>query len=152
MGCAGGNFCCRDCGKHFILRMWCGQKAGTTKGATKTISLVETQWALEEMGGKPAIEHSRATLFFLEGGRASSNGSCNRFTGTAEVTGDPLKLGPLASTWMMCEPAASEQESAYFKALAAAQSLEKKDGKLLMHVSGSDALLKFHAATAEETK
>jgi heat shock protein HslJ len=137
---------------YFILWICCGQKAGTTRGATKAISLVGTQWALEEMGGRPAIEHSRATLFFLEGGQASSNGSCNRSTGTAEITGDPLKLGPLASTRMMCEPAASEQESAYFKALDAAQSLEMKDGKLLMHVSGSDALLKFHAATAEETK
>ena len=53
---------------------------------------------------------------------------------------------------MMCEPAASEQESEYFKALDAAQSLEMKDEQLLIHVSGSDALLKFHAATAEETK
>lgn len=68
------------------------------------------------------------------------------------MTGDTLKLGPLASTRMMCGPAASEQESEYFKALDAVQSLEMKDGQLLIYVSESDAPLEFRAVTAEETK
>jgi heat shock protein HslJ len=53
---------------------------------------------------------------------------------------------------MMCGPAASEQESEYFKALDAVQSLEMKDGQLLIHVSESDAPLEFRAVIAEETK
>lgn len=50
------------------------------KPAQPKARLAGTQWALEEMGGKPVIEHSRATLFFPEGGQASGNGSCNRIT------------------------------------------------------------------------
>ena len=70
--------------------------------------------------------------------------------GPAEMSGDKIKLGPLAGTKMMCDPGASDQETTYLKALQSAQRFEVKDGKLLIYVAGSDAPLRFHAAAAGE--
>jgi heat shock protein HslJ len=53
------------------------------------------------------IADSRATLAFPEAGKVAGNGSCNRFTGAAELNGRAIKLGPLASTKMACMGEAS---------------------------------------------
>jgi heat shock protein HslJ len=111
----------------------------------QAVSLNGTQWILDEIGGKPVIQNSKASLTFPEPGRAAGNGSCNRFMSPAEVSGDKIKIGPLAGTKMMCDAPASEQETAYLKALEGAQRFSE-DGKLLIYVAGSDAPLRFHAA------
>jgi heat shock protein HslJ len=116
------------------------------------VNLAGTQWTLEEIDGKPVIENSKATLAFLQAGRVSGNGSCNRFMGPAEISGNQIKMGPLAGTKMMCEAAPSEQESTYLKALEGAQRFAIQDGKLLVYVAGSDMVLRFHAATTAENK
>jgi heat shock protein HslJ len=123
-------------------------QSGQPAAQQKLVSLVGTQWTLEEIGGKPVIEHSHATLAFMEAGRISGNGSCNRFMGPVEINGDTIKLGLLAGTKMMCDPAAADQETAYLKALEAAQRFEMNDQKLLIHVTGSNLPLRFHAAAA----
>jgi len=98
------------------------------------------------------IENSKATLGFLQAGRVSGNGSCNRFTGPAEINGNQIKMRPLAGTKMMCEPAPSDQQSTYLKALEGAQRFAMEAGKLLVYVAGSDMPLRFLAATAAESK
>ena len=115
------------------------------------INLTGTTWALEQIDGKPAIAQSKATLAFLEGGRVTGNGSCNRFTGSVAFTGESIKIGPLAGTKMMCDPASSGQETVYLKALEAAQKYSVKDGKLLLFASGLESSLQFRAAAAEES-
>ena len=70
--------------------------------------------------------------------------------GPAEMSGDKIRLGPLAGTKMMCDPGASDQETAYLKALESAGRFAVKDGKLLIYVAGSDAPLRFHAVAAGE--
>ena len=83
----------------------------------QAVNLAGTQWTLEEIDGKPVTENSKATLAFLQAGRVSGNGSCNRFARPAEMSGNQLKMGPLAGTKMMCEAAPSDQESTYLEAL-----------------------------------
>src|SRR6266478_6082329 len=109
----------------------------------QSVNLVGTHWFLEEIGGKPVIENSKATLTFPEGGRVAGSGSCNRFMGSAEVKSDTIKIGPLAGTKMMCDQPASDQEATYLRALEGAQKFAVKDGKLLIYVAGSDAPLRF---------
>ena len=104
----------------------------------QAVNLAGTQWTLEEIDRKPVIENSKATLAFLQAGRVSGNGSCNRFMGPAGVGGNQIKMGPLAGTKMMCEPAPSDQESTYLKAPEGAQRFAIQDGKLLVYVAGSD--------------
>jgi heat shock protein HslJ len=62
---------------------------------------------------------------------------------------DKIKLGPLAGT-KMCDAGASDQETAYLKALESARRFEVKDEKLLIYVAGPDAPLRFHAVAAGE--
>ena len=50
----------------------------------------------------------------------------------------------------MCGAGASDQETAYLKALGSAQRFEVKDGNLLIYVAGSDAPLRFYAVAAGE--
>jgi heat shock protein HslJ len=125
-----------------------GKKPVQPASPQQAVDLNGTQWILEEIGGKRVIENSKASLAFPQAGRAAGNGSCNRFMGPAELSGDKIKLGPLAGTKMMCDRPESDQEAAYLKALEGAERFTVKDGKLLIYVTGSDAPLSFYAATA----
>ena len=111
------------------------------------VKLTGTQWKLEELGGKPVIADSRATLTFPEDGKMAGNGSCNRFTGAVNVSGDSIKIGPLVSTRMMCEGGPSGQEAEYLKALEGANRFELKDGKLYVYVGGMEKPLVFAPAS-----
>ena len=51
---------------------------------------------------------------------------------------------------MMCDPGASDQETAYLKALESVGRFAVKDGKLLIYAAGSDAPLRFHPVGAGE--
>ncbi len=115
------------------------QDGETKKGA---IDLVGSEWLLENLeGGSP--EHGRATLAFPETGKVAGNGSCNRFFGPAEIKGDAIRLGPLASTRMACAEQAMDQEAKYLEALQAAERFEWKDPYLLIHCKGHEAPLRF---------
>src|SRR5215472_4668290 len=73
-----------------------------SSSAIPEVSLVGTEWLLRDLGGTPALASPQATLAFPEAGHVAGNGSCNRFTGSVEISGNTLKFGPLASTRMAC--------------------------------------------------
>ncbi|MGB7729324.1 MAG: META domain-containing protein [Candidatus Acidiferrum sp.] len=115
------------------------------------ISLAGTEWVLSDLAGTPALPGGKATLVFSEAGRVAGNGSCNRFTGAATITGDALKIGPLASTRMACvDESVSKQEDAYLKALGAATRYSYQDPHLLIYCEGFDKPLRFVRATASQ--
>lgn len=64
-------------------------------------------WRLAELGGKPAPlgQDGKAVTLELtsDGNRATGFAGCNRMSGTYEVRGDSLRLGPLALTRMACD-------------------------------------------------
>jgi heat shock protein HslJ len=104
---------------------------------------------LQDLAGTPALANGKATLAFPEAGRAAGNASCNRFTGSAEISGDAIKFGMLASTRMACpDEAVNSQEMQYLKALAAAKRFELKDSTLLIYAEGYDKPLGFTRAPA----
>jgi heat shock protein HslJ len=104
---------------------------------------------LQDLAGTPALPNVKATLAFPEAGRAAGNASCNRFTGSAEISGDTLKFGMLASTRMACaDEAVNSQETQYLKALAAAKRFELQDSTLLIYEEGYDKPLRFTRAPA----
>lgn len=61
------------------------------------------------------------------GDRLTGSGGCNRFTGGFETTGNQLTVGPLATTFMACEPEIMNQESQYLNALQGAQQYDLDD-------------------------
>ena len=114
-----------------------------TPAPTASFSLTGSEWLLEDLAGAGVIDNIQATLTFPEAGKVAGNGSCNRFFGPAEVTGDSLKLGPLASTRMMCPEPVSNQETKYMAALQAAERFEWKAPYLLIYCKGHDKPLRF---------
>ncbi len=110
---------------------------------TAPVSLVGSEWLLEDLGDQGVIDTIQATLTFPEAGRVAGNGSCNRFFGPAEMSGDTIKLGPLASSRMACPEAVMNQEKKYLDALQAAERLEQKDADLLLYCKGFEKPLHF---------
>jgi len=111
-------------------------------------ALLGTAWRLEDLAGKGVVERSQATLEFPTDGRASGNGSCNRFNGVVTIEGSTITFGGVAATRMACaDNAANAQEMAYFQALQDAARYES-DGQTLRIFTKDGAELRFTAAEA----
>ena len=135
-----------------FLMMGCNSPHNATTNPSRPnsapVSLTGTEWVLQDLAGTLALPNVKATLAFPEAGRLAGNASCNRFTGSAEVSGDTIKFGMLASTRMACvDNAVSSQEMEYLKALAAAKRFEWKDPVLLIYAEGYDKPLRFTPET-----
>jgi heat shock protein HslJ len=89
------------------------------------------------------IDRIQATLAFPEAGKVEGNGSCNRFFGPVKISGDTIKLGPLASSRMACPEAVMNQESKYLNALQSAERFEWKDSHLLIYCRDFEKPLRF---------
>lgn len=119
-----------------------------SKPTSAPVSLTGTEWTLQDLAGTPALANVKATLTFPESGRATGNASCNRFTGSVEVSGETIKFGALASTRMACaDNAVSTQETEYLKALGAAKRFEWKEPTLLIYAEGYGKPLRFTRVT-----
>jgi heat shock protein HslJ len=112
-------------------------------GKTVSFSLLGSEWLLEDLGGSGVIDSIQATLAFPEAGKVVGNGSCNRFFGPAEISGDTIKLGPLAASRMACPEAVMNQETKYLDALQAAKRFEWKDPYLLIYCKDFEKSLRF---------
>ena len=120
--------------------------AAISSATARDRGLAGTKWSLEEIDGKPVIANSRASLDFPNNSSVAGNGSCNRFTGTVEITGSHMKFGPLAATRMMCDEDSSRQESAYLKALAEVDRYEVLNRlTLYLYLKDRDKPLKLRA-------
>jgi len=117
---------------------------------TAAFNLSGSEWLLEDLGGSGVIDNVQATLNFPEAGRVAGNASCNRLSGAAEISGDSIKLGPLASTRMACPEAVMNQETKYLNALQAAERFEWKDPYLLVYCKGFDKPLRFTRMAASK--
>lgn len=138
-----------------LLIIGCSNKKPVATSAATTantsapmpINLAGTEWSLEDLGGAGIIDNSQVTLTFPEAGRVAGISSCNRFTGTVTITGDTLKMGPLATTRMACmSEAVSMQEAKYLKALDGATRYEWKDPYLLIFCDSLEKPLRFTKA------
>lgn len=103
-----------------------------------------SEWLLADLAGTAVVPDSKASLSFIDPGRVAGNASCNRFTGTATISGNNLKFGSLATTMMACaDPNVSAQETTYLKALAAASRYEWHNPYLFIFCDGFDKPLQF---------
>jgi heat shock protein HslJ len=134
-------------GDYPILEVSSIKKAKGSAPGTATqmgaFSLAGSEWRLEDLAGSGVVDNIQATLAFPEAGRVAGNGACNRFFGSAEISGDTIKLGPLASSRMACPEAVMNQEMKYLSALQAAERFEWKDPYLLVYCKGFEKPLRF---------
>ncbi|HEY9627707.1 MAG TPA: META domain-containing protein [Coleofasciculaceae cyanobacterium] len=110
--------------------------------------LANTEWLLEDLAGAGVIDNLQTTLYFDEAHRISGYGGCNRYRATAQLTAQAepetgFTVGAIASTRMMCTPAAMNQEARYFQALEQAERIRMEGSFLLVYSEGSDAPLRF---------
>jgi heat shock protein HslJ len=141
---------------NFLLLCSCAASNKTAAnppktGASAQIPLTGTEWVLTDLAGTPALPGGKATLAFPEAGRVAGSASCNRFTGSLTITGEHLKMGPLASTRMACmDDAVNQQETTYFKALDAANRYSYQNPYLLIYADGFDKPLRFTRASGNQ--
>lgn len=80
-------------------------------------SLTGSEWG-PESGGMP-----ERYIQFKESDVAGYGG-CNRFAGRYTFDGSSIRIGPLVSTKMACEPEVMDAEQAWFRMLESAQKAE----------------------------
>lgn len=116
--------------------------------APQPVALWGTAWRLENLAGTSVLDRVQATLEFPSEGRASGNGSCNRFNGVVTLEGDSIKFGGLATTRKSCLDAVMRQEDAYLAALRDAERFEIDGQALLIHLKDRSEPLRYVAADA----
>jgi heat shock protein HslJ/uncharacterized membrane protein len=111
-------------------------------------ALLGTAWRLESPGNGKLQAGTQPTLEFPTEGRASGNGSCNRFNGIVIVAEDGIKFTGLATTRKACPEAVMRQEEDYLAALRDAVRFEADAESLRIFSAGREAPLRFVAGPA----
>ena len=102
-----------------------------------------TAWVLTHIGSTPVIFGTQPTLRF-DSGQVSGFGSCNGFGGEYNQSGKQVTFSGIMSTLMACDPIEiTQQESAYFSALASAAEFRMEAGLLKIYGAEGSLLLTF---------
>jgi heat shock protein HslJ len=93
----------------------------------------------------PVLAGSQITLEFRTDGSVGGSSGCNTYSGSYQVDGDQVQIGPLASTMMACmDPAGlMEQETAYLQVLSSATSFRLGDSQLELLDDAGQVVLVF---------
>lgn len=118
---------------------------------TESSGLAGTSWRLEDLMGTGVLDAAQATLEFGADGAVSGRGSCNQFSGKADVSGNALSFSPLVSTKMACAEAVMDQEKRYFDALQGAERFERKGTFLYVYTVGQSEPMRFMAMSDSES-
>jgi heat shock protein HslJ len=102
------------------------------------LPLVGTRWALDSLGyggdtvASP-VAGADASVVFDEAGEATGSTGCNRFGADYQVDGDAIAFGPMRLTRRACEPAVSQQEDIFQRALLRATAFTIEGDVLTLH-------------------
>jgi len=105
--------------------------------------LLGTSWRLEDLGGAGVLDRVEATLEFPDTGKVAGSGSCNRFFGSVDISGESIRFGSLGSTRKACEETVMNQEGEYLKALQDAERFRLDGSILLIYIRGMAKPLRF---------
>ena len=141
-------------GDRLVLEL--GEGAGSmTFEAMKRIALAGSSWrgrGFDNGKGGMVSVAAGTTLYakFSEDGVVSGSAGCNNFTGSYEVDGQALGMGPAAVTRKMCMgDGIMEQESAFLAALASAATWEIRGERLQLRTAENSLALALVAAVSE---
>ncbi len=116
------------------------QKTNTSKSA-----LNGTKWMIQTLNGsRVLIPEGGKEVFitFSNDGKAKGSSGCNTFNGNAEVSGSSMKLGPMATTRMMC-PEQMDTERDFLAALNNTASYSISGNTLSIMDAGKKVLATF---------
>lgn len=119
-------------------------------------SLTGTNWSATMINnGRGAVsglvEGTEVTAVFGEDGTVSGSAGCNRYTGSYQVDGANITIGPLVSTMMMCvDPEVMTQEAAYLAALENSATFAITGDALELRAADGALQVSYVAAPAAE--
>ena len=121
---------------HLVVERFIGVwPSGTCGNPLADSALRNTYWKLVRLGAAPVqvVEKQREPhlIFAASELRLSGHGGCNRVTGSFEVDGDRLKIGPMATTRMAC-PVGMEQEQRFLRAVQTVETFRIRGSHLEM--------------------
>ena len=124
-----------------------GDETTTGCGGDPWSLLTGRTWVVEDIGGMAVTDTARATIAFdAASGRVHGSGACNRYTGTATLTGEGLNLGAIAGTMMACPEGIMLQEQRLFGALEAVTGFDLDDSGALVLRGPDGPLITARAA------
>jgi heat shock protein HslJ len=138
-------------GDQLILKDASG-KVVLTLAKAQSVSLTGQPWsAIAINNGKQAvtgvIAGSEVTAVFGDDGIVSGSSGCNTYTGQYTVDGTNIKIGPLASTRMMCaDEQVMQQEQAFLNAMANAATYTIELSQLELFAADGARQVTFEAA------
>lgn len=104
-------------------------------------------WLAEDIRGGGVIDNVQTTLSISAGGEVSGSGGCNNLRGTAQLDGNSLAFGAIATTRKMCPPAVMDQEAKFLRALELTREF-RFDGPYLKFLDGTGTeLVRFARAS-----
>ena len=105
--------------------------------------LAGSEWTPTEIAGAPQEEDFDVFVQFGSENRLSGSGGCNRLTGTFQIAGEALSIGPLAMTRRLCPPPLMDRERRFVAALEAAQTYSRQETVLTLSGSDGRVLMKL---------
>ena len=119
-----------------------------TAGLTMGVDLAGSAWRPNFISAAELPPGIVMQVEFQPDGKISGTGGCNRFFGGYTVSGNHIKIGPLASTRKGC-PGLLRAETALFARFQAASIFEQTDTTLTLFNAACAKLAQF-VRTAEE--
>ena len=113
-----------------------------TAGLTMGVDLAGSEWRPSFMSAAELPAGVKIEVEFKPDGRITGSGGCNRFFGGYSVSGNHIKIGPLASTRKGC-PGLIKLEATFFATLQAASSFAQTDTTLILFDASGDKLAQF---------
>lgn len=103
------------------------------------------KWLAEDIDGGGVIDRLQTTLDIRDDGIVTGMGGCNRYAGSATISGNEIKFLPLAGTRMACSPAVMQQETKFHAALEKVRAwrIDEQQRKLFLLDGGGFDLIRF---------
>jgi len=106
--------------------------------------LDNTQWVAVAVDGAPIETERKPEIEFAQDGAFSGTGGCNRFTGTAKITGNQLEFPDnMAATLMACPPPLEEVERQFFQAMQKVTTFAMQDDALVLLDAAGEPVVKM---------
>ena len=109
--------------------------------------VVGTAWVVTSINGQGVVPTAPPTIAFGVDGKVSGTGGCNGYSAPYEIDGGSISVGDISSTLMLCEGAASAQETTFLAALRGATTWRLGPAGALQ-LDGAGAILAHPAAQA----
>lgn len=112
-------------------------------------TLVGTLWVAEDIDNAGVIDRLQSRLQIVSLSQLAGHAGCNSYQGPADLgSATALRLGPFATTRMMCAPAVMEQERRFLDALSRVRSARTENELLYFQDEAGVTILRFSRITS----